>query len=179
MSQKSKYDPSRDTVGKIYRDLQLMSNKDAVEVGDMSREQMKGYVDDLNDAFKADPFDGQPYYIMIHQKKDLQMRSAILRRVIFTEYRPYPEDDTDVYHFNPKSQEIKFCWSLPHWSEMDNILANPEQFDDGFVWMVRQWKAEDLTIFGFYKHPDLNWMPNPKWKDKVVKADSSNILTCA
>jgi hypothetical protein len=149
MSQKSKYDPSRDTVGKIYRDLQMNTSHNPISIGDMSNEMMKGYAEDLNDALKADPFEGEPYFIMFHQKKDLVMKSAILRRVIFTKYRPWPEDDTDVYWFNPKDQDLRFCWSIPHWSEMDNVLANPEQFDPIMVWMIKGWKSFDLRIFGF------------------------------
>ena len=162
---KSKYDPTRDNIGKLYRDLQMNSKPEFIEVGDMSNEQMRDLVTDLNDAFMTDKFGGKPFYVMIHQKKDLQMKSSMLRRVIIMPKRPWPEDDTDVFWKDPKTQEIRFCWSLPHWSEMDNIMANHSQFDPLMIKQIIAWKNFNLKPFGFFEHKELGWLPNPKWKD--------------
>src|SRR5258708_1976089 len=153
----SKYDPTRDTVGKIYRDVNLNNHETFIECGDMSRELTTSLVVDINDALRnfdmgigisADKI-GKPYWMMIHEKKDLQMKTAVLRRMLYFGYRPYPEDDTVVFFKNPKKQDLRFCWCLPHWSEMDNILANPDQFDPEFVYQIKSWKNYDLTPFGF------------------------------
>jgi hypothetical protein len=177
MSQSNKYDPtishfdpSRPNVGKIYRDLQMQSDGTAHSVGDMSNEQMKGFVEDVNENLMKDPYNGKPFYLAIVEKKDLQMKSAIARIPYIFSYRPWPEDNTTVFWKDPRSQELRFCWTLPHWSEMDNMLANPHFYAKEMIDQIAAWKKYDLSIFGFYWHPDLEWVPNPKHKDRRIES---------
>lgn len=170
----SMYDPARKTVGAIYRDAQLRGEKAPILVGDMSNELTKSLIEDINDALCAPRKNSKPFYLMVHESRDLQMKSAIRRRLITFSYRPYPEDDTIVFWKNPKNQELKFCWSLPHWSEMENALANPDQFDSEFINQIKAWKAVDLKPFGFYYDSELKWIPNPKWKDKPIEQFKKN-----
>jgi hypothetical protein len=167
---KSTYDPTRDTVGKIYRDLQVNTKPEHIECGDMTNEMLPGLVDDINDAIKegTKDFNGRPFFVLVHEKKDLQMKSALLRRIFKQLWRPYPEDDTTVFWHDPKGFETRFCWSLPHWSEMDNILRCSNLFDAQLVREVKAWKTFDLHYFGFCKDDMGNWMANPHWKDKPL-----------
>lgn len=167
-STKSKYDPTRDTVGKIYRDLHLNIPPANIQVGDMSNSMLPGLVDDINEGIASKPFGDQPWYIMIHEKKDLQMKDALLRRVLHFKKRPWPEDDTTVFYHDPIKGETLFCWSLPHWAEMDNILNTFNMYDDNLIREIKAWKAFDLYSFGFIKDDMGNWEPNPKWKDKPL-----------
>lgn len=185
MSQRNKYtsrfDPSRETVGKIYRDLQINSDHDSIQVGDMANAIIPDLVQDINDGLATKPYGDAPFYLMVHEKKDLQMRTALLRRILFfpNHKRPWPEDDTTVFWKDPKTQEVKFCWCLPHWSEMDNILMNPTDYEPDYVEKIISWKKYDLIPFGFYYHKKLKWVPNPKFKDKSLETkpiSSSNIL---
>lgn len=169
MSNQSHYDPSRPTVGAIYRNAQMTYDGTPIEVGDMTNDMMPGLIEDINDGLMQDKFDGKPFYLMIHEKKDLQMPSALLRRVLHFPFRPWPEDDTTVFWKDPKTQEVRFCWSLPHWSEMDNILANNWLFDDELVEQIRNWKNYDLHHFGFCKDDMGNWVANPHYKDKPLE----------
>ena len=169
MKNKSNYDPSRDTVGKIYRDLHMQSQPSPVLVGDMTNEMMKGLVEDINEGISHKPFGDQPWYIMIHEKKDLQMKDALLRRVLHFKHRPWPEDDTTVFWHDPIHIETRFCWSLPHWAEMDNILRCSTLFEKELVEEVSAWKRFDLHYFGFRKNKEGNWEANPNWKDKPIE----------
>lgn len=166
----SKYDPSRDTVGAIYKGIQKPGSEDTLTAGDVVNELMKGLVDDLNETIASNPFDGRSFYITIHEKKDLQMPRAFLRRLIKTEYRPYPEDDTTVFRVNPKSGDVRFCWCLPHWSEMDNMLANEWQYDREMISHIKAWKANDLTPFGFGKDSEGKPVVNLNFVDKPLQA---------
>lgn len=172
----SLYDPSRNTVGKIYRDAQINNHEDYIEVGDMARELTTSLIDDINEAIKSFDKKGKPYYLMVHEKKDLQMKTAILRRILYFGYRPWPEDDTTVFWKDPKTQELRFCWSLPHHAEMFSILSAPEQFDKKWINQIKCWQKYDLTPFGFYEHPKEGWIPSPKWKDELVLQDGTNKL---
>ena len=165
---KSLYDQSRDTVGKIYRDANLNNTEEYIEVGDMSRELTTSLVDDINAAIANFDKKKKPYYLMVHEKKDLQMKTAILRRIIYFGYRPWPEDDTVVFWKNPRSDVLKFCWALPHWSDMPNVLMNPESYDPRYVMQIESWKKYDLTPFGFVLDAKEAWIPNRKWEDDLV-----------
>lgn len=165
---KSLYDQSRDTVGKIYRDANINNHEDYIEVGDMSRELTTSLVEDINDAIKNFDIKGKNYYLMVHESKDLQMKTAIKRRILYFGYRPWPEDDTVVFWKNPKKQVLRFCWCLPHWSDMDNVLNNPNEYDKEYVYQIKCWKKYDLKPFGFYEDKKEGWIPNPKWIDKLI-----------
>jgi hypothetical protein len=160
----------RDTVGTIYKNAQLYGEKQVI-TGDMNFELRKSLVDDLNDTIiqGTKEFESVPFYITVHEKKDLQMKSAILRRMIKTKYRPYPEDDTLVFYVEPLSNRVCFCWCLPHWSEMDNVLMNKNLYEhtkDGkqYVSRIRAWKNMRLEHFGFCKNSEGNWIPNPLYR---------------
>src|SRR5271170_3575288 len=103
----SHYDPSRDTVVTIYRDAQINNTIERIETGDMTNCMMKSMVEDLNTAIiqGSKDFEGKEFYITIHEKKDLQMPSALLRRMIKTLYRPWPEDDTLVFRIFPNTND--------------------------------------------------------------------------
>ena len=184
MDNQSKYDPSRKTVGAIYRDAQLNNTEDKIQVGDITRELTSSLVSDLNDAIKNDPFDGLNFYITVHESRDLQMKNMFKRRMIFSKYRPYSEDDTVVFWVDPKSCQVKFCWCLPHWSEMDNALNNAwmwetTEWGKEFLEEIRAWKRVDLHHFGFKKDELGNWTANEHWIDRPMsdEPDKVQILT--
>ena len=177
----SRYDPSRDTVGAIYRDAQINNRIEKIECGDMTREIMKSMIEDLNETIETGmkEFSGKEFYVTVHEKKDLQMPSAILRRMIKTLYRPWPEDDTLVFYAHP-SGEVRFCWCLPHHTEMDNMLANAWLFDQDMINQIRAWKQVDLHSFGFEKTFEGHWIPKLDWQDQKLdqqKPAKSRLLT--
>jgi len=164
------YDPSRKTVGGIYLDAQAHNrHEDQIEIGDMSRELTTSLVDDINDAIKNFDLKGKPYYLVVHEKKDLQMKQTLARRILYFGYRPWPEDDTTVFWKDPKTQDLRFCWCLPHWSEMWTTLSYADQYDPDFIADIKAWQNFDLTHFGFYKHPDLEWVPIPNFRDRPLR----------
>lgn len=164
MENKSKYDPSRKTVGAMYIDAQNAKHDEFVTNGDLTAELKSSLVCDLNETIESNPHNGRDFFITVHEKKDLQMPRAILRRIITTLYRPYPEDDTIVFHVNMATNEVKFCWCLPHWSEMENMLANEDLFDKEMIGQIKAWKNLDLSHFGFGKDEMGNPVANPHYK---------------
>lgn len=170
MENQSKYDKSRKTVGAIYRDAQLYGERQLI-TGDMNYELRKSLVDDLNDTVKQGTIDFEhaPFYITVHEKRDLQMPNAFIRRMIKTKYRPYPEDDTLVFRVIPFAQEIYFCWELPHRSNMLNMLNAQELFDPKDIQKIKRWENMQLEYFGFMKNEEGNWKENPLYSgDELV-----------
>lgn len=162
----SRFDPTRKTVGAIYNDAQIEGEKH-VEVGDMTRELMSSLVVDLHETIDSQPHPGKEYYILIHEKKDLQMPRAIHRKIVAMPFRPYPEDDTIVFKVSPVD-EVSFCWCLPHSSEMQNMVNNEELFDKNMIEQVKAYFRVDLWHFGFRKDMMGNWEVNPHFIDKKL-----------
>lgn len=177
MENQSQYDPTRKTVGAIYRDAQISNTEKFVENGDLTNTIMSSLVEDLNETIASNPFEGREFYITVHEKKDLAMKRALLRRMITTKYRPYPEDDTIVFWVDPKFNEVRFCWCLPHHSEMGNMLDNENLFDKEMIGAIRAWRNIDLYHFGFAQDSLGNWIMNPNWdprkRDKPLKKPST------
>lgn len=172
MENQSKYDSNRKTVGAIYLDAQKNNTDKFITNGDLTAEIQSSLVEDLNDTIQSKPFGERSFYICVHEKKDLKMPRALLRRMLTTLYRPYPEDDTLVFYVDMKANDVLFCWCLPHWSEMDNMLANEWMFDKEMIGQIKAWKNNDLTHFGFVKI-DIGdkWGANPNFKDKKMTAN--------
>lgn len=161
----------RETVGTMA--LKARNCGERVTVGDMAHEFMPKLVDDLNEAIASNPFEGRPFYILIHEKKDLLLTNMILRRVVRQEYRPYPEPNMSVFWTDPKTQDVRFCWSLPHQSVFVNYLNNASKYSKEQIKDILAYNMERLEHFGFYKHAIADdgvpiYYPTPGFKDRPL-----------
>lgn len=170
MQRKSLIDPSRNTVGSIYRDAQINGEKDVI-IGDVNHEIKKDLVKDINEAIEAGKNDpeikGKPFYVAIYEKYDLMLKRGLVRIRKVTPYRPYPEQDSMVFHVYP-NDEIYFCWELPHRSQMLNMLMNPELYDEKQIDMIRRWENLQLEYFGFTKDSVGNWTENMLYRGDTL-----------
>lgn len=166
MENKSFIDPSRNTVGSIYRDAQINGEKGVI-IGDVNHEIKKDLVKDINEAIqkgRSNPdFIGQPFYLAFYEKYDLMLKRGLVRIPKITKYRPYPEQDTMVFHIFP-NDDIYFCWELPHRSHMMNILMSPDLYDPSYVQLIRRWENLQLEYFGFTKDENGNWVENKLYR---------------
>lgn len=165
MDNRSLFDPSRNTVGTIYRDAQIHGERGVV-IGDVNHEIKKGLVEDINEAIRqgTKEMDGKPFYLAIYEKYDLMIKKGHVRIRKITKYRPYPEQDSMVFHVYPSSNEVYFCWALPHRTHMINMLNTPElrtqPHEQEELQMFRHWENLRLEHFGFMKNDDGNWEEN-------------------
>jgi hypothetical protein len=166
MDFKSQIDPTRNTVGSIYRDAQINGEKGVV-IGDVNHEIKKDLVKDINEAIEQGEkqMEGKPFYLAIYEKYDLMLKKGLVRIRKITKYRPYPEQDSMVFHVVGGS--VYFCWELPHRSHMMNILMSPELFESSYVDLIRRWENFQLEHFGFTKDDNGNWIEN-----KLYRGDS-------
>lgn len=164
MDFKSKIDPTRNTVGSIYRDVQIHGEKGVV-IGDVNHEITKDLVKDINEAIEqgSKEMERKPFYLAIYEKYDLMLKKGLVRIRKITKYRPYPEQDMMCFHIYPNG-DIYFCWELPHRSQMMNILMSPDLFDPARVEMIKRWENLQLEYFGFSKDNDGNWVENPLYR---------------
>lgn len=143
---RSIYD-DRETVGSIA--LSAMQCGDNPCAGDLGHELIPSLIDDLNNAISSNPYNGILFYITIHEKKDAQLTNVILRRLITSSKRPYPEPNTAVFKTDPKTQETRFCWSLPHQSSFLNYTLNPYHYVKEQIEDIKAYQSENLEHFGF------------------------------
>ena len=164
MENQSKIDPTRQTVGAIYRDAQINGEKGVV-IGDVNHEIKKDLVTDINEAIEQGPkeMDGKPFYLAIYEKYDLMLKKGLVRIRKITKYRPYPEQDMMAFHVYPGG-DVYFCWELPHRTQMMNILMSPELFDPERVEMIKRWENLQLEYFGFKKDAEGNWVENELYR---------------
>ena len=173
MEHRSLIDPTRQTAGAIYRNAQI-SGERGVIVGDMNYEMRKSLVVDLNETIQqgTKDFDQCVFFITVYEKKDLQMKNALIRRLIKTKYRPYPEADTMVFKVIPLANEVYFCWNLPARYEMINMLNTPElritPHEQHELQMFRHWENDRLEYYGFCKDDLGNWKANPLFRGDVL-----------
>jgi hypothetical protein len=168
MEHQSHIDPSRQTVGAIYRNAQI-SGERGVIIGDVNHEIKKDLVADINEAIEqgTKEMDGKPFYLAIYEKYDLMLKRGLVRIRKITKYRPYPEQDMMAFHVFPGG-DIYFCWELPHRSQMLNILMTPDIFDPSRVEMIRRWENLQLEYFGFMKDDEGNWVENPLYRGDTL-----------
>jgi hypothetical protein len=162
----------RDTVGTIA--LKARQSNDIPTVGDLGHELMPSLVEDLNNAIESNPYDNRPFYIIIHEKKDLLLKNVINRRVLTTEKRPYPEPNITVFKTFPKQDKTVFCWSLPHQTLFNQVLANPQRYCKEQINDIKAYLAENLEHFGIKKvgmtkdkRPIIKEIPD--FKDRSLK----------
>ena len=136
----------------------------------MNYELRKSLVEDLNATVikGSKDFEGRPFYITVHEKRDLQMKNAFIRRMIKTIYRPYPEDDTLVFRVIPSANDVYFCWELPHRSNMLNMLACVDLYPEEQLAKYRRWENMQLEHFGFMKNEKGNWTENPRYSGDIL-----------
>ena len=140
----------RETVGSIYLGAQGNDNK-GILVGDVNSDLVDSLVNDLNTVFASNPYQDRPFFVSVVEERDLMMKNAIKRRIFTQLYVPYPEDNTLVLKVIPKEEKVLFCWDIPHHSEFLNILTNDHLYDAQYVNLIKQWRQNDLSGFGFVK----------------------------
>jgi hypothetical protein len=160
----SHIDPTRETAGKIYRDAQINGEKGVV-IGDVNHEIKKDLVKDINEAIEAGEkeMNGKPFYLAIYEKYDLMLKRGLVRIRKITKYRPYPEQDSMVFHVYPGGT-VYFCWELPHRTQMMNVLMNPDLYDAEYIQMLKRWENIQLEYFGFKKDDKGNWVENELYR---------------
>jgi hypothetical protein len=164
----SSIDPTRKTTGAIYRDAQINGERGVV-IGDVNHEITKDLVQDINEAIEdgTKEMGDNPFYLAIYEKYDLMLKKGLVRIRKITKYRPYPEQDTMVFHVYPGGT-VYFCWELPHRTQMMNILMNPGIYDAERVQMIKRWENLQLEYFGFKKDDNGNWIENELFRGDTL-----------
>jgi len=104
---------SKETVGKISRDLQLKT-PDTDDPIELQREMHKDYVNNIIQCVNTHKplFDGD-FYIVVLTKKEKLMPNVLRNYFTARQSCPTPNYDQAVYKYHAKNEDLEFIWTIP------------------------------------------------------------------
>lgn len=128
---KSEYG-DRETLGtQILKTQEEHDKSSPVEIGDLSHELGKGYMNGLIDCVELHRNSIAKFYIEVKtQKNPLFPDRAINVTYTAREHLPLMEHNMDVWYVNNAANKLELLWSLPHLSEFPIYLANPQKYSN-------------------------------------------------
>lgn len=170
MTNQSMFDPDRLTVGAL-SNLARDADTKSVLIGDVNREMLKGFIDDINAALEdgRKEFPDQDFFVLVTEKWEYQMKNALVRKVAIFKKRPYPEANTTCYKYDSLAKDVKFCWDLPMRHEMWNVKQASAIFDPQVVADIEAWERNEMEHFGLMKDDyGQHWIENPHFQDREM-----------
>ena len=111
--------------------LSRLQNPDhSQSIIETQREMDKEYWGEIDKCVKAHTNWQEPYYIVIHQKKEKLLENVIRRYFIGRQSLPTPQWDQTVWRFNPKNGNLEFVWTLPDENTAKWLAANPKEIHE-------------------------------------------------
>jgi len=142
---KSQYG-DRETLGtQLLKTYEEHMKSSPIEAGELAHEGGKSYMKMLIETVEDHRNIRGIYYIQVIPKKELYAGNrAIYFRFFARRSEPLMEDDMDVWYVNNKTCELRLEWSLPHWSEFDIFLRNPDEHDKNLIkWILKYKKMQE------------------------------------
>lgn len=114
---------------------------DPIEAYELAHEGGKSYMNALIDVVEDHRNKIDKYYIQVISTKPLEYRNrAVYFRFFARQTAPLMEDDCDCWFVDNKKDILRLEWSLPHWSDFDLFLEDPEQFDPKIIKWIKIYK---------------------------------------
>lgn len=105
---------SKETVGKVARDLMLKEQDNTHSATDQMREQLEHYEENIYEAIERGKKQHEgDFFVVVLTKKERLMHN-VLRNYFFTRIScPTPEWDQVVYRFDRAGEFLEFLWTIP------------------------------------------------------------------
>ena len=114
----------RKTVGQISTEL-LAKGDQKQGVIETQQEMMKNYNDELiKCALEGKEIYGTEkiFYICVQTRRE-RLLSNVIRNMFYTrQTRPRPAYDLALYHFEPKSEQLRFVWCIPDQETVQRMI---------------------------------------------------------
>ena len=146
----------RSEIYKKLSETQEFHNKQPrIEAGDLVREiGNKTYLPDLYKVIESHRrFNKSSLRFIVLIKKESASLRVVEIKIVATDRKfNYLHHDMDVWEYDYRKEKLKFLWSLPHISEFEDFLADPDQFDPKVISDIKKYmKQEHLTS------KDVSW----------------------
>ena len=93
---------------------------------DTQREADKEYFNEIEKCAAAHTSWDDPYYIIVHQKKEQLLENVIRRYFLGRQSLPTPQWDQTVWRYYPKNGDLEFIWTLPDENTAMWMADNPQ-----------------------------------------------------
>jgi len=114
----------RKTVGQ--EAVKRLETKDTKQgIVDTEREANKEYIGEIQKCVNAHKSWDEPFYVVVHQKKEQLLENVIRRYFLARQSLPTPQWDQDVWRYDPKTGNLEYLWSLPDENTAKWMAGNP------------------------------------------------------
>ena len=115
----------RATVGQIATDL-LQKADGKQEVMETEREANKDYLDQVFECVQNAVSNGwdKPFYVVVISKKERVLENIVRRYFVARKTMPMPDYDQSVFLYDPKSEQLRYFWTLPDANTCEFLLHN-------------------------------------------------------
>lgn len=104
-----------------------LSNPDTKQgIIDTEREVNKDYFEEIQKCVDSHRAWTDPFYVVIHYKKEKTLHNVIRRYFLARQTLPTPQWGQDVWQYNPKSGDVRYLWTLPDEQTAMWMVANPQ-----------------------------------------------------
>lgn len=131
---KSEYGDRKTLGTQILETQEEHDRSSPVEIGDLSRELGKGYMNGLVDCVEMHRNSRAEYYIEVKiQKNPLFPDRAINVTYTTVPHLPLMQHNMDVWYVNNALNKLEVLWSLPHISEFPIYLTNKHKYSKKLI----------------------------------------------
>ncbi len=135
---KSEYGDRKTLGAQILETQEEHDKSSAVEIGDLSHELGKGYMNGLIDCVELHRNTIAKYYIRVKiQRNPLFPERALNVTYEAVESLPPMEHNMDVWYVNNAIDKLELLWSLPHLNEFQIYLSNPEKYSKKLIEWIK------------------------------------------
>lgn len=107
--------------------VERLAKKDTKQgIVDTEREANKEYIGELQKCVDAHAQWDDPFYVVVHQKKEQLLENVIRRYFIARQSLPTPQWDQDVWRYDPKTGNMQYLWTLPDENTAKWMAGNPQ-----------------------------------------------------
>ena len=97
---------------------------------DTQREVDKDYFPQMEICIQNHKEWREPFYIVVHHKKEKLLENVIRRYFIGMQSMPTPQWDQTLWRYTPKTEELRFIWTLPDENTAMWMASNPHELTE-------------------------------------------------
>jgi len=115
----------RETVGAVA--TKLLQEADGKQgVVDTEREANKEYLEQVYECVQNAVKNGwdKPFYVVVISKKERVLENVMRRYFVARKTMPMPDYDQSVFLFDPKTEQLRYFWTLPDANTCEYLLHN-------------------------------------------------------
>lgn len=108
--------------------VKLLSNPDEKQlVKDTSNEMIKDYMDNLESCVRRYKDWTDPFYVVVLNRRERLLVNVIRNMFFARKTLPTPEYDQTVYYYDPKTDELRYLWTVPDKETVMDMVLCPNE----------------------------------------------------